>query len=118
MDQDTVFDALAALMRRCGHGLEFKADQPGKLHLDTRHVMKNGKPLFFGAVRKEKHYVSYQLMPVYVQPRLLADISPALRRRMQGKSCFNFTILDEELLEELARLTRAGYAFYCRQGYI
>jgi hypothetical protein len=27
---------------------------------------------------------------------------------MQGKSCFNFTKVDEGLVEELAELTRAG----------
>lgn len=28
---------------------------------------------------------------------------------MQGKSCFNFTQIDEELFSELARLTRQGF---------
>jgi len=48
-------------------------------------------------------------MPVYGDPRLLVDMSPELRRRMQGKSCFNFTRVDEGLLTELTDLTRRGY---------
>ena len=48
-------------------------------------------------------------MPVYGDPRLLADLSPELRKRMQGKSCFNFTRVDEGLLTELTDLTRRGY---------
>jgi hypothetical protein len=118
MDQEATFNTLATILRSHGKGLECKADQPDELHLDTRHLMENGKPLFFGAVRRGKRYVSYHLMPVYVHPQLLADISPDLRRRMQGKSCFNFTVVDQPLFEELARLTRAGRAYYRKQGYI
>ena len=59
--------------------------------------------------RLGKRYVSYYLMPVYVQPSLLDDISPELRRRMQGKSCFNFAKVDEPLLAELEALTKKSY---------
>ena len=48
-------------------------------------------------------------MPVYVEPSLLDGISPGLRRRMQGKSCFNFAKVDEALFAELEDLTRAGF---------
>jgi hypothetical protein len=64
---------------------------------------------WFGAVRRGKSYVSYYLMPVYADPRLLDDASPELRRRMQGKSCFNFTRIDEDSLAELTSLTARGY---------
>jgi hypothetical protein len=36
------------------------------------------------------------------------SLTPALRKRMQGKACFNFTTVDEELFEELRQLTAAG----------
>jgi hypothetical protein len=48
--------------------------------------------------------VSYYLMPVYVDPCLLDGISENLKRRMQGKSCFNFTETDQPLFKELTRL--------------
>jgi hypothetical protein len=60
---------------------------------------------FVAGTRLNKRYVSYYLMSVYAQPELLGSISPGLRRRMQGKSCFNFTSVDEALLDELERLT-------------
>jgi hypothetical protein len=41
-----------------------------------------------------------------------------LRRRMQGKSCFNFTAVDETLLAELAELTAVAFQDYQRQGYV
>jgi hypothetical protein len=74
--------------------------------------------LFFGAVQLKKAYVSFHLMPVYLQPALLAAVSPALKARMQGKSCFNFAVVEPALLEELGALTRASYASYQSQGWV
>jgi hypothetical protein len=66
----------------------------------------------------KKRYVSYHLMPVYVNPALLDGLSPALKARMQGKSCFNFTKVDPALFEELAALTQAGFDDYRAKGYV
>lgn len=68
-----------------------------------------GKPWgYIAGVRPGKSYVSFYLMSVYSSPELMATMSPELRRRMQGKACFNFTKIDEPLFAELARLTEAG----------
>ncbi len=48
-------------------------------------------------------------MPAYMFPELLAGISPGLKKRMQGKSCFNFKGVDELAFAELANLTRQGF---------
>ena len=55
-----------------------------------------------------KRYVSFYLMPVYASPELDAAVSPALRKRKQGKSCFNFDRIDEALFAELSDLTARG----------
>jgi hypothetical protein len=61
---------------------------------------------FVAATRLGKRYVSYYLVAVYGDDeRLAASISPELKRRMQGKSCFNFTKIDEPLFRELEALT-------------
>ena len=68
--------------------------------------------MYFGGVTVGKAYIGYHLMPVYGRPALLAGISPELRKRMQGKSCFNFKKPDPVLFEELAELTRTcAHAF-------
>jgi hypothetical protein len=59
----------------------------------TKHANKAGK-------------VAFHLMPVYAKPELLHGISPELKKRMQGKSCFNFSSADETLLRELEALTK------------
>ena len=49
-------------------------------------------------------------MPVYTCPELVRDLSPALKKRMQGKSCFNFKSIDDDAIEELTQLTKKGLA--------
>ena len=115
---DAVFAALKPLLSRHAENLVVVHDEDDHYYLDTAHVMPNGKPLFFGAVRKAKRYVSFHLMPVYVNPALLDGMSPKLRKRMQGKSCFNFSASDDALFAELDALTQRGLADYGRQGYI
>lgn len=65
-----------------------------------------------------KAYVSFHLMPIYVKPGLLASLSPELKSRMQGKSCFNFTAVEPALVQELAALTQAGFDSYREQGFV
>jgi hypothetical protein len=117
-DLPAVFTALNQIMRPYAAHLVCLADNDSELSLETSHIQKNKKPLWFGGVQVKKNYVSYHLMPVYVNPQLLADLSPGLRKRMQGKSCFNFTAVDETLLAELAELTAVAFQDYQRQGYV
>lgn len=71
-----------------------------------------GRPLFVAAVRIKKNYVSYHLMLVYAAPQLLKDLSPALRKRMQGNSCFNFMSIDPKQMKGLSMLTKTGIEAY------
>lgn len=93
-------------------------DSDDELSINTDHIMKNKKPLWFGGVLIKKNYVSYHLMPVYVNPALLETVSPALKNRMQGKSCFNFRSSDPSLFNELAELTEEGFQDYKKKGYV
>ena len=115
---DAVFSDLRAIMLPYAEALDLKTDTSTELYLDTRHIQKNKKALFFGAVQIKKAYVSYHLMPVYLKPELLDGVSPELRARMQGKSCFNFTVSEKLFLEELAVLTKASYDSYGAQGWV
>lgn len=81
-----------------------KTDEPGALYVER---LDTDKPEMFAAVATKKSYVSFHYMPVYANPELLNDISDDLRRRMQGKSCFNFKRADDPAIEDLARLVEA-----------
>ena len=112
------FDRLSALFSPYRDRLVAKKDELGHLSLDAPASRPYPKGLFFGAAKIGKRYVSFHLMPVYVYPDLLDNISPGLRKRMQGKSCFNFTAPDDALFAELETLTQAGFARYERDGFL
>ena len=86
-------------------------DKPGHYGLASATMTDRiGRPLHCASVQINKSYVSYHLMPVYADKALRDCLSPALRKRMQGKSCFNFTAVEPALLEELAAITKQGIA--------
>ena len=85
--------------------------------VDTLKRSGGGAHDFFAGVRVGKRYVSYHLMPIYARPQLLDGISADLRRRMQGKSCFNFTSVDERLMGELETLTRRSFEAFSSDAY-
>ncbi|WP_437939409.1 hypothetical protein [Sorangium sp. So ce341] len=99
------FEALRSILQRHARDLVVVHDTPDNYYLDTRTTAPNGKPLFFGAARAGRAYTSFYLMPVYTNPELLGGISPELKKRMQGKSCFNFKTREPALLDELEALT-------------
>lgn len=80
--------------------LALTKDEPSGVTLEVPGL--EGKPWgYVAGTRLGKSYVSFYLMPVYASPELTQSLSPALRKRMQGKSCFNFTKVDEDLFAEL-----------------
>lgn len=117
-DFNEVYIQLRSIILPYGQEMDCTTDGEEGISIDTRHIQANQRPLYFGGVQIKKNYVSYHLMPVYVNPALLENISPALKKRMQGKSCFNFKTTDEALLRELAALTEACFQYYRQQGYV
>jgi len=117
-DFSILFDRLKGLLVPYASSLNVIDDQPGKYYLETGYSEKWKKPLFFGSAIVQKNYVSFYLMPVYMYPDLLEGISPALKKRMQGKSCFNFTVVDDKLFKELAKLTDRGYKRFKKEKLI
>lgn len=103
-----VFEQLKNILLPYAQTLTVKTDTADTYYLDGPYSEAWKKALFFASAQIKKNYVSFYLMPVYMYPELLQDISPKLRKRMQGKSCFNFKTVEPALFEELAALTRKG----------
>ena len=61
--------------------------------------------MFFGAVVMFPRYASHHLMPLSACPELARTVSSGLKKRMQGKSRFNFRAPDEVLFAEFGELT-------------
>jgi hypothetical protein len=103
-DFAAVHDRLRSILLRHRGDLVLTKDEPGSVALEVPGL--EGKPSgYVAGTRLGKSYVSYYLMPVYATPALVDSLSPGLRKRMQGKACFNFTKVDETLFAELEALT-------------
>jgi hypothetical protein len=107
-DFPPVFEQLKNILKPYARNLTLKVDTSDSYSLDGPYNEKWKKELFFGSAQIKKNYVSFYLMPVYMFPELLKDISPGLKKHMQGKSCFNFKRVEPELFQELAALTHKG----------
>ena len=101
---ERVHERLRTILAQYGDRLRVAPEGPGGVTLELPEYA--GKPWGFAAgTRVGKRYVSYYLMGIYGEAGADSSISPELRRRMQGKSCFNFTKVDEALFRELEELT-------------
>ena len=100
-DLEAVFDRLTAILRSHTASLVAVRDDAEQLYIETP-----SKPAeFFGAVMRKKSHVAYHLMPIYRDPGLIDDLNEGLLKRMQGKSCFNFAKVDDDLFFRLDALT-------------
>lgn len=118
-----IFATLKTVLVKYAKRLSVKVDTATEYTLVTRspspfHQHK-GQPLFFGSVRLGKAYVSIHLMPLYMCPSLIERISPALKMRMHGKTCFNFkNDPAPELVSELRQLTDAGFKQWAEKNWL
>lgn len=104
---DEVYAGLRAIMLEAAGDLTVARDLLGDLEVRTPVLdAKTRQPGWFGTVTVKKSYVAYHLIPLYDAPALTEGLSDALIKRRQGKTCFNFKVVDEALFAELAMLTR------------
>jgi hypothetical protein len=109
------FAGLRKILQPYAAKLHAKDDTKASYYLETRTTNPRGKPFFFAAAKINKNYVSFHLMAAYCFPELLEGISAELKKRMQGKACFNFSAADPKLFSELEALTAAGARKFQRQ---
>jgi len=112
-----VFEELKSILKPYSSKLIVKVDTSEGFSLDGPYSEKWKKELFFGAAQIKKNYVSFYLMPVYMCPDLLKNISPELKKHMQGKSCFNFKKIEISLFDELTQLTKQGFERFIDEEY-
>jgi hypothetical protein len=112
-----VFENLKTILQPYAKKLTIKTDTTDNYYLDAAYSEKWKKELFFASVQVKKNYVSFYLMPVYTYPDLLKNISPELKKHMQGKSCFNFKKVEKPLFVELGQLTKQGFERLMREEY-
>jgi len=109
-----VFVSLRAILQPYGSRRDFLQSDSGERFTlsSAKKTDRIGRPLFIAAVEANARYVSYHLIPIYMNPALQSAVPPGLKKRMHGKSCFNFTSIDGQQLQELAALTEQAIASF------
>src|ERR1041384_7395243 len=119
-DSSSFFNILRPVMAKQAPRLAVKTDSAKAYELVTKspspYPQHKGQPMWFGMVKLGKAYVSYHLVALYMNPALTKTISPALKRHMQGKACFNFKKApDDHVLAELRRLTATAVDHWSKE---
>ncbi|HEY4382418.1 MAG TPA: hypothetical protein VGN01_18855 [Acidobacteriaceae bacterium] len=122
-DFEATFAALKGVLKKHSKKLVVGSDTAGAYSLLGRvpspFPQHKGKPMWFSEVRVGKAYVSFHLTPLYMNPPLQALIPANLKKRMQGKACFNFkNVPDAELLAELDQLASAALKNWSEKKWV
>ena len=112
-----VFDAYRPILEPYVAGMIAVQNNDHGIYLNTHTIMKNKQPLFFAALAINKNYVSFHVFPVYMYPDLLDGIGD-LKKRMQGKSCFNFSKVDPDQVARMEAMVKAGFDRFKAEGDI
>jgi hypothetical protein len=112
------FDELKKILKKHAKKLAVHQDDAQWYYLNSTKIDQRKKPIGFAGVRIGKNYVSYYLMGMYGNSTLLSSMSPQLKKRMQGKCCFNFQDVDRALFKELAELTDKSYECMKKAGWL
>jgi hypothetical protein len=124
---ESIFVRLRAILQRNAGTLTVEDDSPRRFGLEGSagpatlrawrgEVRKAAIPVAWVQVGKAS--VSFHLMGIDGNPKLREGMSKELNARMHGKTCFNFSVYDEALFQELERLTIKGIAAFIRAGYV
>ncbi len=115
---EAIFEQLKTVLQQFESELNIKVETAGKYYLLSKKLDEKKRQIWFGGVEIKKNYVSFHLIPVYIFPELLKDISPELKKRLTGKSCFNFKKSDNALFADLENLTKAGFETFKQKEMI
>ncbi len=105
------FAALRWILTPYAKKMKVTYDEPTRYWISSpTQTDRSGNPLMAAAVILGKAYVSFHLLPLYMNPKLHREVPPSLKKRLHGKACFNFKSVEKDLLKELAALTKIGIA--------
>lgn len=111
-----IYDRLKKNLKKYEEKFTVLSNTNNNYSLEGTYSERFEKNLWFGGVEIRKNYVSYHLMPVYMYKELSQTVPESLKKRMQGKSCFNFNTYSEELFNEIEKFTDKCYKEFVKRG--
>jgi hypothetical protein len=79
-----------------------------------------GKPtaVAMASIILQKSYVGFYFMPIYMKPALGKKLSPALKKLLKGKTCFQIKKLDPNLLSHVDAALNEGVKCFKERGWV
>jgi hypothetical protein len=122
-DFESIFIDLRAILQRHASTMSVSEDAPTRFCLEAPvgpatlkawggRAKRPTIPVAWAEVGK--NYVSFHLMAIAAAPGPMSD---ALKARMQGKNCFNFSGQEPALFRELDALTARSIAAFKKAGF-
>lgn len=121
MDKQEIFDVLKKMLKKHSKGLYATEVIPGSKAKDKKdgyHLYgskevsilgRKPQKTYVAGIIMQKHFVGFYSMHVYAHPQVLKKLkSPATRKFLKGKACFNVTTLDKDILADLEFLVAEG----------
>jgi hypothetical protein len=124
---EMVFDRLRSLLRGHSAALQVTDDtdtrfcvagKVGPATLKAWGGKRKADTIPVAWVQVGKAYVGYHHIAFGGSAALRAAMSKELRARMQGKTCFNFTVVDEVLFKELDALSARANRGVIEAGFV
>ncbi|MFZ1131842.1 MAG: hypothetical protein WBV31_17960 [Terriglobales bacterium] len=112
---ELAFQGLRKILKVYDKNLRVVKDGPLGYLSESKTIRYQGKPVMFASI-SSKSYVALHLFPVYMFPDLVKGISPELKKRMQGKTCWNFKRPEAALFAELGTLVDASFRRFAEFG--
>jgi hypothetical protein len=109
------FQGLRKILKPYDKKLGVVKDGPGGYMSESKSIRYQGKPVMFASIMS-KSYVSLHLFPVYMFLDLLKGMSPELKKRMQGKTCWNFKKAEDALFADLGEIVSASFQRFAELG--
>jgi hypothetical protein len=121
-DLDAIFEQVKPLMARHAPPFQVKVDKPGRFELHrVKDLVIEGrkrKDVYFAGLIKQKSYVGFYYMPVYVEAEMKELFPPELLKLLKGKSCFHLKRIDDQLLGQIERVLADGARLYQERGWL
>ncbi len=115
-EYEQIFNLLKNILSKYRKKMNLTEDNANSYVLVGPFSEKFKRDLWFGAVLIKKNYVSYHLVPIYIYKNLAKEIPASLKKKMQGKSCFNFNKVDKHLFKQLELLTDKAFNMFIKFG--
>jgi len=85
---------------------------------EVRILNRKPQQTYIVGIIMQKHFIGFYSMPVYSHPKEFTITHPVLKKSRKGKSCFNISRLDDNMIRELDDIIKKSIQLYKKEGWV